>query len=341
MTIDNIEIIRDKIKSACRKVTMQKVYGWISALWIILIFMYGCQKDDALKAVATVNGERVTLGDFRERFTNTLSFAGDRSSLKPEDYDRLREEVLKVMIDEKIMLLRAGELKLSVSDAELTKRMEEIKEGYSPDGFEKILATQKVHNDAWNKALKTFMIIEKLMASDLYAGISVTEEEAREYYHGHRRQYVPEEKVHIVQIVLRDREKARNILNRLKRGEDFGKVAREVSIGPEAIRGGDLGFVSRGIMPEAIDSVIFSLPSGTISQVIKSPYGYHILRIVEKEQGKKEFSDIKERIIWDIRKQKEEQAYVPWLSSLQSRAVIKIDRDLLGMGTVPAGRQTE
>jgi len=311
---------------------------WTLALWAVFLFPCGCQKDDASRAVATVNGERVTIVEFGERFANALSFAGDRSFLKPEDYDRLREEVLKVLIDEKIMLSRAGELKLSVNDAELTKKMEEIKEGYSPEAFEKVLETQKIRYDVWKRELKTRMIIEKLMASDVEAGISVTEEEAEAYFHGHRKEYAPENRVHIAQIVLPDKEKARNVLNRLKGGEDFDKVAREVSIGPEAIRGGDLGFVSRGVMPETIDAAIFSLPSGAVSDVIKSPYGYHIFRIIQKEKGRRSFSDIKDRVISDMKRQKEEQAYVLWISSLRSRAVIKIDSSLLGMGTIPEGR---
>lgn len=318
---------------------MPKPYPWISAFWILLIFMCGCQGNGALKAVATVNGEKISLGDFNERFTEEMKLLRDQASLKPEDYDRLKEGVLYVLIDEKIMFLRAGELNLSVSDTELAKRMEAIKEGYSPEGFEKVLAAQGIRYDAWKKALKTRMILEKLTASDVNARISVTEEEAEDYYRVHRGEYTQKKEVHVTQIVLRDREKAEKVLNRLKAGEDFGKVAREVSIGIEATRGGDLGWISRGIMPEAIDSVIFSLPSNAISQVIKSPYGYHIFRIVEKQGRGRQFSELKERVMGDIRKQKEEQAYVLWLSDLRSRAVIKINRALLKMGTIREGVQ--
>ncbi|MCX5836722.1 MAG: SurA N-terminal domain-containing protein [Deltaproteobacteria bacterium] len=314
---------------------------WTLALWAVILFPCGCQRDDASRAVATVNDERITLGEFRERLTGALSYPVGRSSLNPEDEDRLREEVLNHLIDEKIMLSRAAEMALTVSDAEVIKKIEEIKEGYSTEGFEKVLAEQRVHFDAWKKALKKRMILEKLIASDVNAGISVTEEEVRAFYHTHRKEYAPEKKVHIAQIVLRDHELSGKILNRLKSGEDFGKVAREVSIGLEAARGGDLGFVGRGIMPEAIDNVIFSLPPGAISQVIKSPYGYHIFKIIEKEERRREFSDIKERVMSDMRKQKEEEAYILWLSSLRSRASVKIDRGLLKLGTVTGSRQAE
>lgn len=320
---------------------MKKMCGRIGALLTVFLVVGGCQRDDASSAVAMVNGERITLGEFRDRLAGALSYPVGHSLPKPEDDDRLREEVLNQMIDEKIMLSRAGDLAITVSDAEVIKKIEEIREGYSAEGFERVVTEQRVHYDVWKKALKRRMVIEKLIASDVNAGISVTEEEIGAYYHTHRREYSLEKKVHIAQIVLRDREQSANILSRLKRGEDFGKVAREVSIGLEAIRGGDLGFIGRGVMPEAIDEVIFSLPSGAISQVIKSPYGFHIFRIIEKEERRREFSDIRDRVVSDVRKQKEEQSYTLWLSNLRSQASIKIDRNLLKMGTASGSHRTE
>jgi len=309
---------------------------------ILLFFVCACQGDNISKPVVTVNGEKVTLGEFNERLMNELSMLRNHSSQNAENYERVREEVLNILIDEKIMFSRARDLALSVSDGEVTKKLEEIKEGYSAEGFEKILTTQRVNYDDWKKALKTRILLEKLVAADVNSRISVTEQEAMDYYYAHKKAYPAGIRVHVAQIVLLDREKADAVLKRLKRGEDFGTVAREVSIGPEAVGGGDLGFVSRDTLPEAIDAVIFSLRPGTVSKVIKSPYGYHIFRIIEKEEGDgRGFPELKEQIISDIRKQKAEQAYVLWLSELRSRAVIKIDRSLLKMGAAPEGRQAE
>jgi peptidyl-prolyl cis-trans isomerase C len=319
---------------------MYKIYGLILALLVTSLVVCSCQVGDEARTVATVNGEKITLDEFNEKLTSELNVSGDHSSLNKEDYYRLKEEMLNSMIDEKIMLLRAGELKITVNDEELVKKIEDIKEGYSADGFKKVIDNHGVQYYAWKKGLKTRMILEKLIASEAFAGVSVTRQEAAAYYHTHKKEYAPQRKVHIAQIVLRDQDKAEKILNRLKKGEEFGKVAREASIGPEASNGGDLGFVSRGVMPEAIDTVIFSLPRGAISQVIRSPYGYHIFRIIEKEDRGK-FSDIMEKVISDMRRQKEEQAYVLWLSGLRSRAAIKIESAILKMGTVSEGRQRQ
>lgn len=310
---------------------------WITVL-CILCFLYSCGGNDASRSVATVNGKGISLEQFKERLYGSVNVQKGRFSMKLEEVNRLKEEILARLVDEKIMLLRAEELSMTVDDAEMQRKAREIKEGYSAEGFEKSLAAQGVHYEAWEKAFKERLILEKLILSDVNAGISVTEEEAKAYYDSHRKEYTQEMKVHVAQIILRDQEKSEKILKRLKKGEDFGKVAREVSIGLEAVHGGDLGFVGRGIMPENADKILFSLSVGAISQVIKSPYGYHIFKIVGKQERRKNFSDVKEQVVSDIRKQKEGRAYDLWLAGLRSRAVIKINKALLRTVTVPETR---
>lgn len=168
------------------------------------------------------------------------------------------------------------------------------------------------------------------------AKITVKENEVRAFHRAHRRMYAPEKRVHVIQIVVREREKADMILNRLKIREDFGKVTREVSIGPEGVKGGDLGFVSLVVMPEEIDSVVFSQRQGEISTTIKSPYRYHIYKIIENNEGtENKWADVKNQVMTDLRKQKEEQAYVQWIEALRSRTVIKINRNFLKKGMIP------
>ncbi|HUH67351.1 MAG TPA: peptidylprolyl isomerase, partial [Syntrophales bacterium] len=237
----------------------------------------------------------------------------------------------------------AKEVGISVSDAELSKAIAEIKESYAADGgLDKVIAARNVDYGQWKQELKKRMILEKLIASEVNAKVQVREDEGRIYRREHRGPYAPERRVHVAQIVVREKEKADAILKRLMRGEDFGKVAREESIGPEAASGGELGFVSQGYMPEEIDAAIFSQKPGEAGPVIRSPFGYHIFKIIEKEaRARKGWDAIKEQVLADLRKKKEEQAYAEWLAILRSKAAIKINRDLLQKDTVsPTTKQS-
>ncbi len=136
--------------------------------------------------------------------------------------------------------------------------------------------------------------------------------------------YKSEAKVRVAQIVVRDAVAAQQVLERLNTGADFFKLAGEKSIGPEAIRGGDLGFITRQIMPEPLDDTIFNLRLNEISPIVQSPYGFHIFKVLEIKPAKiKNFAESKEEIMADIRAKKEEVAFAGWLESLKNKAVIK------------------
>ena len=300
----------------------------------IMVFMVssGCQgvNDTAGKYVATVDGEGISLNDFNRILKRDMDVMGGAMPLKKDEANRLREEILNKLINEKIMLLRAQKLSLSVNDEELCQGIEEIKKDYPDGGFDKVFTGGKLDYDIWKEELRKRLILEKLIQRDVNSVITVTENEALEYYQNHSEKYISGERVHVVQIVVRNRKEAEDILERLKSGGNFAKVAKEVSTGPEGVRGGDLGVFCRGIMPESFDNVVFSLPPGKISNVVKTTYGYHIFKVLKKDGAKKiSFSEAKNGIISELYKEKGRCEYMRWLKKLRSEAVIEINRDLL------------
>ncbi|MBM4270665.1 MAG: hypothetical protein FJ139_00700 [Deltaproteobacteria bacterium] len=300
-----------------------------------------CQKGDTAKKVAIVDGQNIFLSELSDRIKKEMNLSADSASIDRTHYDLLKEEILSTMIDEKVMLLRARTLSLSVSDEELSKKIEEIRAYYTDDGFTRTLSAQNVDFGVWKEELRTRMLMEKLIVTDVNAKITVTEDEARAYYKTSRKRFETGKRVRVAQIIVREERKAKVLLNRLKRGEDFAKVAREESIGPEAVSGGDLGFVIPGVMPEEIDRVLFSHAPGSISEVIKSPYGYHIFKIIEKEtSSKKNWPEIKDLVMAELKKQKEEMAYSKWLEDLRLKVTVRTDRKLLN-AMPPPGQQAE
>jgi parvulin-like peptidyl-prolyl isomerase len=280
-------------------------------------------------AAATVNGEAITLAEFEKSLSEEMALVKRELPLKNEEMASLEREVLDNLIRERIMLQHAHALSLSIGDAELEARIEEIRKDY--DGqFDEPFREAGITLPVWKEALRKRMLLEKLIALDVNAKIQVTDEEAERYYNANRKTYATVRRVRVAQIVLPDRDRAESILKRLKAGEDFDKVAREVSIGPEAARGGDLGFFEWGVMPEAIDRMVFSLPVGKVSRVAKSPYGFHIFKVLGQEAaGGRKFADAREKVIADLRKQAEAEAYKSWIGGLKAKASIWINRPLL------------
>lgn len=84
--------------------------------------------------------------------------------------------------------------------------------------------------------------------------------------------------VHCAHILVKTDGKANEILEKLKKGDNFANIAREVSLCPSRKRGGDLGTFTRGKMIKEFEKAAFSLEKGEISSTVKTKFGYHIIK---------------------------------------------------------------
>ena len=307
------------------------VIVFVVLVGLLVIFYGDVLTEPFRKSLATVNGQKITQREFKKAFSRYMEIIGQSSTFEEDELEGLKREILDDLIARRIMLQQARKLNISVSDSELAGRIEEIKKDYdSGESFYGAFRDGKVDYASWAEELKKQLTLEKLIQAEVNDRVEVSVDEARRYYAANRRRYVAEERVHLAQIILAEEEAGEKAAARLKAGEDFDKVAREVSIGPEREHGGDLGYFSRGMLPEAIEKVVFSLPIGQPSKLIQSPYGYHIFRVLKKERkGAGSFEDLQARLKADLRKEKEEEAFMDWLDALKASSVVEIDEDTL------------
>ena len=89
------------------------------------------------------------------------------------------------------------------------------------------------------------------------------------------------DKIHCAHVLVGSEQEAKRALERINRGEKFANVAKETSTCPSAKRGGDLGFFGRGQMVREFELAAFALQKGQISPIVKTKFGYHIIKRLE------------------------------------------------------------
>ncbi len=137
---------------------------------------------------------------------------------------------------------------------------------------------------------------------------SVTDEAAKAIYDEKIKGLKPEEEVHARHILVDTEAEAKEVAERLKKGEDFATVAKEKSKDPSA-EGGDLGFFTRGQTLKPIEDAAFALEVGQISEPVQTKFGWHILKVEEKrEKPLPTFDEVKEAIVGQLVQQKAQQA---------------------------------
>ena len=309
---------------------MRKI-NYIIAFFILLLILNGCGlfESDKGEYAATVNGEKIPLKEFQDRFRVKLDLMDRSSGLSAEELEKVRAEFLNELIDEKILLLRAKRLGLDVSREELRKKVEEIKADF-PEGFDQIFQGRKAEYNAWTDELRKRMLLEKLVEKEVTSSVTISDDEILEHFNAQHSNQISGPRVRVSQIVVSDRRQAEQVMARLKSGSDFGELAKEVSSGPEASRGGDLGWFGKGVLPENFDRVIFSLKLGQISKIVETQYGYHIFKVEQKgREGKARLEDVRDEILAELKKDKEEKAYQDWLTRLRSEARIVVNEAAL------------
>ena len=303
-------------------------------VFFVFLFISSCSNSEESgiehRVVIQVDDHVLTLTEFNEFFEPLrMSYPKEQGSADPG----LREARLRFLlelVEEMIIIRRAEELDLRVSAQELEEAVSNIEGDYSGEGFKGIFMKQAISLETWKERLRRQLLVEKVIRKELLDQISLTPEEIAAYYDKHREEWTHGEQIRVRHILVSSEEEANSILERLKRGADFATLARLHSIAPESERGGDMGHVVRGHLPQCLEDPIFALEKDTVSPVIKTPYGYHIFKVTERGQaGEPKIDDWIDKIEACIRGEKLEVAYGPWLAKLRSRYEVRVDEEII------------
>ena len=156
----------------------------------------------------------------------------------------------------------------------------------------------------------------------------------KKYYQEHKEEYSTKGEVHLSTIVLLKKafesnealiQRGRDILARLKAGEDFGKLAREFSSGPGAEDGGDLGKFEIAQLDPGLQKIIKTLEKGGLSDLIVRPDGVQIIKLIDRTGGQNQSLDDVRDLIYTLLYQEEiNRRYSAWIKELRESSYTKI-----------------
>lgn len=180
---------------------------------------------------------------------------------------------------------------------------------------------------AVNEFRKTLIVRE--MASKLVANIEVTDEEAKDFYEENKAALVTPAELRVREIVFETQETANVVLIELLKGADFVEMAKQHSISESAKNGGDLGFINEVPFPQMANALV-NLEVGDVSNVFKGSDGFYVVKLEEKRGGEPlVFEDIKNDIIQNRTRVKQQQAIIDYLDRLRQETTVQVNESLL------------
>jgi peptidyl-prolyl cis-trans isomerase C len=301
----------------------------LTLLLLFLCSLTACsrEKDAADPVLVSINGRTVTVGQFKAEFAKTLS---SEQNLTPEEKAELERSFLVQVIDQELALAEAARLKIETTPAEVDAALADYRRDYPDGAFEEMLKERGITLEQWRQELEQSLLIEKLARQVVYPEVTVSDEEIAAYYEENKDDFDRPEQVRARQIVVASQEEGERILGLLRSGEAFEAVARQSSLSPDSENGGDLGFFSRGEMPAEFDQVVFTLPVGQISDLVRSEYGFHIFLVEERREAVRlTLEQVRSEIREELRAEREELAYQQWLVDMRGRSKIEVKWSLL------------
>jgi parvulin-like peptidyl-prolyl isomerase len=255
--------------------------------------------------------------------------------------------ILVQVIDDMLMIEKAHELGYKMSDDQFQKFIDNIKADNpaikDDAGFKKALADQGLTMEQLRKNLEHEYLMRAVQQSEIMKNANMTDEEARQYYKAHTAEFLVPAKVVLREILVAvsttsvggqpsfnagadetARDKATGIHDRLAKGEDFAKVALEVSDSATKQNGGLLGDVNIADMSDTLRPLVEALKPGDITAPIRTQRGYQILKLDARvAEQPKPFEDVRDLIaqkIYETRLTGEQAKYV---AKLRTQALIE------------------
>src|SRR5215471_5053942 len=246
--------------------------------------------------------------------------------------DEFENDVANEILADKFRSFVAGSVLVTDKEAEeeYKRRNEKAKIDYfivdATKLEDKVSPTDQELHESYDKNKTKYTVNEKRKAKYIFASslklrsqVTVSDDELRQYYEQHKNEYILPERVKAQHILFKTtgkspeevekiKDKARQVLERAKKGEDFGTLAKQFSEDSSASTGGDLGEFGHGQMVPEFDKAAFSLGVGAISDLVQTQFGVHIIKVNGKQEARERpFDEVKEAIRPIIETRKAEQ----------------------------------
>lgn len=180
-------------------------------------------------------------------------------------------------------------------DADFKKFVDQAK---STDSVKKFLEEKKISDETLQRFYYD-QYYSKAFVDDTKAGMKNLDADAKAYYEANKASFKVDE-VTASHILVKDEATAKEVQAKLKAGEKFEDLAKQYSIDGSAANGGSLGTFGRGAMVKEFEDAAFALKPGEISDIVKTQFGYHIIKVTDKNQGTKTYEEAKDSIVSNL-----------------------------------------
>ena len=295
---------------------------------LISVNMVGCGND----TIAKINDVKIS----KDEYNKIASFLYATGYIQEDKNKGINNNILSFIIDNEVAYQDAQRENIKVEDKDVNEKYEDLKETLkSNSAYKAKLDEVGVNDDFLKSQVKKDLIVSKYK-ENFMKNIKINDNEIKTYYDNHKDEFTKEE-VRASQILISTlddnnnvvnqeqkeklKDKAEDILEKLKNNEDFAILAKEYSDDKNSGKdGGDLGYFSKEDKNIDFTNPVFKLEKDQLSDIIETEYGYHIVKVTDNKSVTKTLEESKE----DIKNKILNQKYTQHIDSLYKNGKITI-----------------
>jgi len=265
--------------------------------------------DNENKVILSIVDVTLTNRDLKNFFK--LQYA---DIFKQKNNDKLLSRLFDVFCEQQVIWFKAKQEGIQVEEYEITSYLREIQ-------------SRRQDMDVDRQMIRNVLTVQKFLLATAYRDIEVNDDEAARFYEANLKDFQKSEEIQLYQIMVKDREKLLAIRSELlSQPSRFEEIARSESISPEAANNGAMGFFEKGMLPQEMEEVVFSLKVNEISPIVESPYGFHLFKIIQKKKSRmRSLAAVSDEIKSKLLSAKLSAAYGEFLKGLQAEVPVRID----------------
>ena len=294
------------------------------------------------RIVAVVNSDIITLYDLNRAlkpFAENIRALGYSPEKERQTLFQVRKDILNQLIDSMLADQKVKQDRIGVNEKEIDTAIERLKESRSltDEQLREGLALQGMTIEEYRKEIKEQILRGKLVNREVKSKIVVTRDDIKSYYESHREKYAGEKKYYLWNIFVKlssgtelsekmsAQKKMKAIEAKLKQGQSFETLVKELRDSLSDVRGTDLGLYLLEELSEPLRKVIEKMKPGEYSQILDTDFGYQILYVQKiQETPEKTLEEVEPDIQRTLYNDFVDNKYQEWLDELRTRSHIKI-----------------
>jgi peptidyl-prolyl cis-trans isomerase SurA len=304
--------------------------------------------------IVGVNDQIIDNSDYM-RAAEELQGEARRSNLSGEEQAERQKDMLRDMIDQQLLLSRGKELDIN-ADTEVIRRLDEIRKQNKMDtmeDLEKAVIQSGISYEDFKANIKNSIITQKVVGQEVGQTLRLTAKQEQAYYEAHKQEFEQPEQVRLSEILVatpddatdaaiaQAKSRAEDVVAKLKAGASFEEMAKQLSGGQTAAKGGDLGEFKRGALgSSALEDPVFALEAGQWTAPIRTRQGFVVLKVTEHTQaGIPPLSAVDQQVQEAIYSEAIQPALRTYLTGLREKAYIDIAPGFVDTGA--SAKQTK